>query len=117
VSGYVGPAFFLTYFRIGLSMIIYSSSFSYSYKGISHPFEVGIGKRQQIEHFDFPAGKFSTPPRVSIAINGISIINSGEIDYAVSVSNVTTTGFDAVIGVYENTIVTGIRASWIAYEE
>jgi hypothetical protein len=73
----------------------------------------GSGNRSTTRHVNFTA-PFSQVPQVVINLSLVDTNNGHGTRVAVSASNITRYGFDAVFGTWADSMTYGLSASWIA---
>jgi uncharacterized protein YoxC len=99
--------------------IIESGTVNKSYFQTNHPIELGtpVGGRSDEIRVDFPAGKFSSPPKVQVMLNALDADQTTNIRIGVAPINITTTGFEIQIGTWAETKVYSVGIAWVAYVE
>jgi hypothetical protein len=63
--------------------------------------------------FDPP---FGTPPHVAVAISGVDAAQSANLRLFVETSDVEAGEFNIVVSTWDDTLVFGVRITWIAYD-
>lgn len=84
-----------------------------------HPLELGtpVGGRSDTIRVNFPAGKFSNPPKVHVMLNHIDTDKTSNTRLAVSPTNVTVNGFDVYIETWSDSKVYRVGVAWFAHVE
>jgi hypothetical protein len=78
-----------------------------------HPFDAGTGDRTTSIRVDFPAGKFSTPPVVRVALSRID--SGADIRLELEPRDITTNGFNIWLHTWANTRMTLVGVTWFAH--
>jgi hypothetical protein len=59
---------------------------------------------------------FGTPPHVAVAISGVDAEQSANLRLFVETSDVAANEFNIVVFTWDDTLVFGVRVTWIAYD-
>jgi hypothetical protein len=99
--------------------IIESGTVSKSYWQTNHPIELGtpVGGRSDEIRVDFPAGKFSSPPKVQVMLNTLDVEQAINTRVSVAPINISATGFDIQVSTWADSKVYSVGISWVAYIE
>jgi hypothetical protein len=75
------------------------------------------GPRFDIIRVNFPAGKFSNPPKVQTALSHIDTENETNTRLAVSPQNISVSGFDINVSTWSDSKVYAVSIAWFAHTE
>jgi hypothetical protein len=101
---------------VGKKMI--SGTVSKGYYETTHPFMTlePIGPRSDTIRVDFPAGSFSSNPKVETMLSSIDTEHLANTRLTASASNISINGFDLVIATWADSRVYGVTVTWLAYQ-
>lgn len=86
------------------------------YYQTGHPLELGapFGPRLDEIRVDFPAGRFTSSPKVQVMLNHIDADQAINTRIAVDAKDITQSGFIIEVSTWADSKVYGIGVSWIA---
>ncbi len=71
--------------------------------------------RRDVQHFEFPLGKYTEPPNIVVWLNALDLSKDANWRIRAVARDVSATGFDLGIESWADTVVYSASAAWVAY--